>query len=173
MNSHQQGQAGTGADKPERIERDIESTRSVIKDDLRALGEKLSPEHLKDEAVDVVKHTVGSAREAIMEPLGQVGERVQRASEYSKDRLRSGARRLQGNPLALAGSGIVVGLGIGLLLPRTYAESRMLAKPARQARTQARELLDEGREAARRVRGELGEASNEVKDALKDAPRIA
>ncbi len=176
MNPQYYGQTGTnltGAAPPERIERDIESTRSVIREDLRALGEKLSPEHLKHEAMEAVKHTAGSARDAIMQPLGQVGDRVQRASEYSRDRLREGTRRLKGNPLALAGSGIIIGLGIGVLLPRSEAETRLLAKPARKARVQARELLDEGRETARKVRGELEDATTEVKQALRDAPRIA
>jgi len=62
---------------------------------------------------------------------------------------------------------LVFGLGLGLALPTTEGEARLFVKPARKARAQAREILQEGRETTRRVRDELQEAGSEAKAALR------
>jgi hypothetical protein len=117
--------------------------------------------------VGAVKDTASSARDAIVQRVDDLGDTVHRASDFSRDRLHSGVEWLKRNPFALTGGALVVGLGIGLALPTTEAETRVLAKPARKARAQARHLLDEGRETTRRVRDELQEATSEAKEALR------
>ncbi len=158
MNSLNTGK--TSEKRTEQVEREIGETRTAIKEDLRALGEKVSPGHLKEEAVQAMRGKAATTRDA-------VGHRVGDLTRAARDRLQSGATSLKSNPLALVGGALVVGLALGLALPTTEREARMLAEPAKKARAQAREILKEGRETTRRVREELQEAGSEAKEALR------
>ena len=153
-------QGDTHEQRSEQIERDIEATRAGIKEDLRALGEKVSPGRLKQDAVQAVKDRSVRARDAVVDRVDEIGR-------GSWHRLQAGATKLRENPLAFAGGALVVGLGLGLALPTTEGEARLFAKPARKARAQAREILQEGRETTRRVRDEFQEDGAEAKAALR------
>jgi len=153
---------------PERIERDIEVTRSAITEDLRALGQKFTPEHLKSEAYDAARNVAGAAREAVSDKVEQVEGKIRHVSSSSMRAIKRQAERAQRNPLATAGGALILGLGIGLLLPVSQAETRALAQPSRRVREQARQLFDEGRTTARRVREGLEETAMDMKDAVRE-----
>lgn len=50
-----------------KIEADIDQTRNAISGDLRTLGERLSPEHLKEEAREVMNEAKNAAKETLNE----------------------------------------------------------------------------------------------------------
>jgi len=152
----------------ERSERDIESTRSAITEDLRALGEKLTPGHLKNEATGMAKAAVGSARETVSESVDRVGGKLRQVSAQTLEVAQDQMERAKRNPLALAGVGLLAGLSIGLLLPVTGAEGRALARPSRALREQTQGTLAAGRDTARRLRDGIGDAAREVKEAFQE-----
>jgi len=51
----------------EQIEQEIERTRSALSNDIHALGEKLSPEHIKENAKEVIREAKSAAAESIRE----------------------------------------------------------------------------------------------------------
>jgi len=97
---------------PQAIERAIGETRSAIGEDLRELGERLSPDHLKEGAKAVAKEAVGAAvghvREArdrayqkVSERVGEVGEQARRAGSATANIVSRNAV-----PLTLIGVGV-------------------------------------------------------------------
>jgi len=170
MTSHLE-RPGLDQASPPEIEREIDVTRSAIRDDLRSLGEKISPEHLKEEAVGVIKGAASSARESVSQGIERAEARVQQASTRSLRRIKIQAQRARETPLALAGGGLILGLGIGLLMPVTQPESRLLGSAPLRVREQAREVLQEGREAAERLREGAREAASDAKEAFQEPSR--
>lgn len=161
-----QREAQPAQQRVERSEREIEATRAAISDDLQALGEKFTPEHLKREAAGMAKAAVGSAREAVSERV----ERVEGKLRQTRQAAQQQVERAKRNPFALTGIGLLAGLGIGLLFPVTEAEDRALAKPLRE---QTRGAIKAGRDTAMRMREGVEEAAREVKETLQEGPRTA
>jgi ElaB/YqjD/DUF883 family membrane-anchored ribosome-binding protein len=112
-------------------------------------------------------------------PLGDVAERAQeRVSELGSEarervqelgiRSREQARRvrtdlermIEKNPLAVAAGAGVLGLALGLLLPHTRREDRVMG-PARD------QLLDRAGETVERVKEAAAEAAQEVTETVK------
>jgi len=136
--TQQQKTGGLSADAPSKHElhAQIDETKSAIAGELRELGDKLSPEHLKEgmkdmlheakseakEAIHEAKNAVvGSLRhakdhavESVAETLGEVSERARRAGTATADFASTNAV-----PLAL------IGLGAGWLM-LTMRRQRML-----------------------------------------------
>ena len=101
---------------PRELEAEIAETRDAISARLNAIGEKLSPEHIKEEAkdlieeakeaaVDKLREVKDSAFETVNETVQEVGDRARRAGAATYGYARSNAI-----PLGL------IGLGVGLLI---------------------------------------------------------
>src|SRR5687767_9830529 len=101
---------------PDAIEAEIAETRNAISERLNAIGDKLSPEHIKEEARDLIgeakeaaveklREVKESALESVSETVHEVGDRARRAGVATYDYARSNAI-----PLGL------IGLGVGLLI---------------------------------------------------------
>jgi len=101
---------------PDRIEAQIGVTRSKISEDLRAIGYKLTPEHVKHELKEEARHMVGNAKDAavnklrnkkdaamesVRENMNEVGDRARRAGGATVHFARDNAV-----PLALIGAGL-------------------------------------------------------------------
>jgi len=151
-------------ERVERSQREIEATRAAITEDLQALGEKVKPEHLKQEAADMARAAVGSAREAISEGVGRVEDTLRRVSTQTRE---AAQEQVEQHPFALAGVGLLAGLGIGLLFPVTGVEDRALARPTRAIREHTRGAIKAGRSTATRLREGVEEAAREVKETLQ------
>jgi len=158
-------------DRIQRAEREIESARSAITEDLRALGEKVTPENLKHEASDMARAAMGSAREAISERVERVEGRLRRVSTQTIEAAQHQVERAKQNPLALVGVGLLAGLGIGLLVPVSEAEDRVIARSTRGIREQARGAMEAGRDTARRLRDGAQDAAREAKEVLQEGTR--
>jgi ElaB/YqjD/DUF883 family membrane-anchored ribosome-binding protein len=107
---------GAGEKDPSEIEAEIAHTREEISERLNAIGEKLSPEQIEQEArqalgeakeavVDKLRDAKDSAVHTLNETVHDVGERARRAGEVSY-----GFARENAVPLGL------IGLGIGWLI---------------------------------------------------------
>jgi ElaB/YqjD/DUF883 family membrane-anchored ribosome-binding protein len=116
-----------------------------------------------------VGHTVGDAASHAGERLGELkdraGERAGQLGGTARARARDakgGAQRmLHDNPLALAAGAVVLGLALGMLLPETEPENRLMGETRD-------ELGDRISNVASRVKDAAIEAGREVKDTVRE-----
>jgi ElaB/YqjD/DUF883 family membrane-anchored ribosome-binding protein len=88
-----------------RVETETEETRGRIGEDLQALGEKLTPAHLKEEVKAEAKQMIGEAKEAAAEKIHEAKESV-KESVSTAGRATAGFVRRNAVPLALIGAGL-------------------------------------------------------------------
>jgi gas vesicle protein len=116
-----------------------------------------------------VRDTVAGAASQASERAGELKERVQeRAGELgssAKERARDargGFERMMGeNPLMFAAGAAVIGLALGMLVPESEKERRVLGSKRDQ-------LVDRVQETASRVKDVAVEAGREVQETLRD-----
>jgi ElaB/YqjD/DUF883 family membrane-anchored ribosome-binding protein len=123
---------------------------------------------LKDRA-ESVRHTVGDKAQHVSERAGELTHDVQeRAGELgssAKARARDARggleRMMHDNPLAVAAGAAVIGLALGMLLPETEPERKVMGSTRDQ-------LVDKVSHVADRVKDVAVEAGREVKDTLQE-----
>ncbi len=154
-----------GNQSPEEIERDIQRTRARVGRDIDALGEKLSPQNLKQQAKDAVA-------EKAQDIVSNVGQQARRTGSRLADFVRE-------NPLPVA----AVGLGVTWLFTlrtRSAVSGDRMARfaytgPERRApdgRTSlGRRLADRTARAREKVSGAAAEVSERAGDLGATAKR--
>jgi ElaB/YqjD/DUF883 family membrane-anchored ribosome-binding protein len=109
-----------GADEPDEIRAEIDETRIEISETIDAIQEQLRPEHLKEQAKDLVRDaTVGKAQDA-----------VDSATTTAKGAGMAFIETLKKNPLPTA----LVGIGLGWLLVKGRSDSTRDTPEFRPAR---------------------------------------
>ncbi len=130
------------------LERDIESTRERMSRDLDALGEKLSPSRLAEEAAS------GMRRRARMRGR-QLGDFVRE------------------NSLAVVAGAAVLGLAVGLAIPETRREEELMGPMRDRLAERAEAALERAEEAAgevaETVRSEAAEQGRQAKGGVREA----
>jgi hypothetical protein len=96
-----ESEAGWGAEgkSPAEIESDIEKTRERMTEDIDAIGEKLSPEHLKQRAREAVTDAKEAVVEKVQEATGEVGRKAKEMGSGLMDLVKE-------NPLPAAVAGV-------------------------------------------------------------------
>jgi ElaB/YqjD/DUF883 family membrane-anchored ribosome-binding protein len=135
--------------RPEEIERDIEQTRSRLSRDIDELGNKLSPQNLKEEAKSAIK---GAAQGAV----SNVGEQARRTGFRLVEVIRE-------NPLPV----IAVGAGVTWLLTQRSRSEVSGGRMARYAYTGPERRQGEAWQSGSRNR--IGSAVTGVKDSVSEA----
>jgi len=74
-----------GAKSPEQIKEEIARTRSALSQDVAALGEKLSPERLKENAREAIHEAAGVARDGAREVFRDAKEAAVDSLRHAKD----------------------------------------------------------------------------------------
>ena len=100
----------------DQIERDLEGTREKLAGDLDALGRKVSPQNLTDQALE----SVDDARDAAMERVDMVASQVARRAAVAGERIVEGVRA-EPMPLAL----VVAALGAGSVLMQSRRRGQL------------------------------------------------
>lgn len=133
--------------------------------------------HWVDDASQHAREVAGQVRDYAQKEIEQVGESAhnaeqrlvetaQRARDYASrefDQARDYTRHLsEAHPLALGAAAIAAGIGIGMLLPPTQPEQRLLGE--RKER-----LLDEAKGTARDIAQTAKHAAREVKETLSSS----
>jgi ElaB/YqjD/DUF883 family membrane-anchored ribosome-binding protein len=151
---------------PEEIEREIERTRNRMSRNIDELGDRLSPQNLKEEAKTAIK-------EAAQGAVSNVGEQARRTGVRLVDVIRE-------NPLPV----IAVGAGVTWLLTqrsrRDFSGDRMAryaytgherrqGESSRQGGRWQGENWQESDQQASGIRGRVGGAVNSVKDSVSGA----
>jgi ElaB/YqjD/DUF883 family membrane-anchored ribosome-binding protein len=170
---------------PHQIESEIDRTRSVISDDIRALGERLSPEHLKQEAKEVLRDAKEEATnmlrtakdhaiESVTDTVHEISDRARRAGTAATDFASTHAIPLT-----------VVGLGAGWLFlslrhqrmlsqgtHATYHRDESHDRMGDSARGDGRQLLDSAWERvgefSEHAGAQIESARTNVKEAITD-----
>jgi ElaB/YqjD/DUF883 family membrane-anchored ribosome-binding protein len=134
----------------------------------REIGRPGLGRRLRDRA-ESVRHTVGGKAHHTSERAGELTHELQeRAGELGssvKERARDARggleRMMQENPLALAAGAAVIGLALGMLLPETEPERRVMGSTRDQLAERVSNVAD-------RVKDAAVEAGREVKDTLQE-----
>lgn len=107
-----------------------------------------------------VEQGVRSAGQRVRETAGRSKQAVQLQAAKLRDASRDVAER---NPMALAVGTLIAGIGVGLLLPTSEREDRLL-EPGRQ---RVRRMVGQARDTAREVGGIARETAQNAADALR------
>lgn len=137
-----------------------------------------------DRAEDL-KETVSDKASRAGERVGELGERAQeRASELgssARERARDArgglARLLEDSPLAVAAGAAVIGLALGMLVPESDSERRVMGPARDELADRAQGVVDRvkdaatdaGREVTDTVREEVAAVAPQMKDTLQEA----
>lgn len=140
---------GTQREKtPEEIERDIELTRSRMSRDIDELGDRFSPEHLKEEAKSAIRSAAHGA-------VSNVGEQARRTGSRLVEAIRE-------NPLPV----IAVGAGVTWLLTKRSNEDVSGNRMARYAYTGPDRR--QGWEHGSGIKARVGEAVSGMKETVSE-----
>jgi ElaB/YqjD/DUF883 family membrane-anchored ribosome-binding protein len=136
---------------PEEIEREIGQTRNRLSRDIDELGNKLSPQNLKEEAKSAIK---GAAQGAV----SNVGEQARRTGSRLVEVIRE-------NPLPV----IAVGAGVTWLLTQRSHSQVSGSRMARYAYTGPERRQGDSWQSGSGIRGRVGDAVSGVKDSVGEA----
>ena len=140
----------SGSDKsPEEIEREIEETRNRMSQNIDELGDRLSPQNLKQEAKSAIKNAATDA-------VSNVGDQARRTGTRLVDVIRE-------NPLPV----IAVGAGVTWLLTQRNKSDMSGNRMARYSYTAADRRQSEGGRSGLRVR--VGDMISGVKEKVSGA----
>ena len=143
-------EAESGSDKsPEEIEREIEETRNRMSQNIDELGDRLSPQNLKQEAKSAIKNAATDA-------VSNVGDQARRTGNRLVDVIRE-------NPLPV----IAVGAGVTWLLTQRNKSDMSGNRMARYSYTAADRRQSEGGRSGLRVR--VGDMISGVKEKVSGA----
>jgi ElaB/YqjD/DUF883 family membrane-anchored ribosome-binding protein len=132
---------------PEEIEREIEETRNRMSQNIDELGDRLNPQHLKQEAKSAIRNVAQDA-------VSNVGEQARRTGSRLVDVIRE-------NPLPV----IAVGAGVTWLLKQRSHSEISGSRMARYAYTGPDRRQGEGSG----IKGRVGGAVSDVKEKVSDA----
>jgi len=134
---------------PEEIEREIEETRNRMSQNIDELGDRLSPQNLKEEAKSRIKNVASDA-------VSNVGDQARRTGTRLVDVIRE-------NPLPV----IAVGAGVTWLLTQRNKSDISGNRMARYSYTGGERRQGEGGRSGLRVR--VGDMMSGVKDKVTGA----
>jgi ElaB/YqjD/DUF883 family membrane-anchored ribosome-binding protein len=123
----------------------------------------------------------GELRERAGERADELRERAGELGSSARERARSARGNLEQmmheNPLAIAAGAVVIGLALGMLVPETEPERRVMGSTRDQLADRVQETasrvkdaaVEAGREVQETVRDQVSQHGGEVKSTLKEA----
>jgi ElaB/YqjD/DUF883 family membrane-anchored ribosome-binding protein len=109
-----------GEKEPEEIRAEIEKTRAQISETVNIIQERLSPEHLKEQAQDMAVQLKEQAQEKIRDAtIGRIEEMADNINRKTRSASYSVMETIKHNPVPAA----LAGLGIGWLLVEGFKNS--------------------------------------------------
>lgn len=155
---------------PDRIRREIETTRNELSSDVDALADKVNPRRIAGDSVGQARGALTRAKEKMMGSSNHLGQEAGQRMSYAAGSVRDETRSLgqqsraqaQGNPLAAG----LVAFGVGLLAASLIPPSGRERQLAGRARTMVSEHSDELRQQASQV-------GHQVQDNLREPAQQA
>ncbi|MBO3744399.1 DUF3618 domain-containing protein [Actinoplanes flavus] len=163
------------AEEPDRLKREIETTRATLTHDVDRLAEKTSPRQVAKRRWTAVKEkvmgTTEHTRHTASELTDTAGEKAHAAADKVREAPQAVARQAQGNPLAAGIIAFGVGMLTASLMPVTDAERRA----GQQLKEHGGDLTDKVKDVASDLKDDLGgtvrHAAGEVRETAEDAAR--
>lgn len=159
--------------------------RSEISGDRMARFAHTGPERRSRSGISERAGELASSAQHRAEELGGVtADRAHQLTERAREqarRARSGLdRRMSDNPVVVAAGAVILGAAIGMLLPRTEPEHRLMGSASDAVLDRAHEVAEQVKDAAMEAGGEVKEAVREqvaergpdVKNLVKDAAGV-
>ena len=100
-----------------------------------------------------------TGRDRANEAYATARERVRAAGETTSE-------RLDGNPIAALLGGVVIGVALGALLPRTEQEAKLLGTAGKKLNGLARDALDAAKDAGQAKLADLGLTPDKARESL-------
>lgn len=117
--------------------------------------------------------SVSAARTRVSDTASQIGTQATELSREARERLYRAQLRTRDfadeNPLAVGVVAIAAGVGVGLLLPATQPENRLMGETRDRLLGDARGLIDEARHAGEIVGQKARETAHELRNTANDA----
>jgi ElaB/YqjD/DUF883 family membrane-anchored ribosome-binding protein len=116
-------------------------------------------------------------RDRVQHSMADLGDRAQELGYQARDRMMRAERRTvelaQENPLAVGALALAAGVGIGLALPASQTENRLMGPTRGRLADQARGLVGQARSTAEQTAQRAREAVDEIKQSVTQpsAPR--
>jgi len=171
---------GAGGDPSQiaQIEADLDQTRNAISGDLRSLGERLSPEHLKEEAREVL----AEAKTAAVETLHEAKDVATSAFKEAKDsametvstkveELRDNVRRAERETLGFLRENAVpltlIGVGVAWFVSKRRSREEPWNRPYYQQDRDRRWRESNGRFGQSEVSGGASEGLSSAADKVR------
>jgi ElaB/YqjD/DUF883 family membrane-anchored ribosome-binding protein len=108
----------------------------------------------------------------VTETASHLGHQASELSHEARERVRRAQLRTRDfadeNPLAVGAIAIAAGVGVGLLLPTTRPENRLMGQARDRLVGDARDLIGEARAAGDRVTQKARETAQEVRNVVSD-----
>jgi ElaB/YqjD/DUF883 family membrane-anchored ribosome-binding protein len=138
---------------------------------------KESGQHMRERVVEGSQHMRERVQEGgehmrqrVQETMSDIGSRANALAHDARDglvRAGHGTREFAyDNPLAVGALAVAAGVGIGLALPTSRMEDRLLGPTRGRLTDQARGLVDEARSTAQHAAQAAREAAGELKSAI-------
>ncbi|MCJ7422330.1 hypothetical protein [Sphingomicrobium astaxanthinifaciens] len=155
-----------------------------VKDQAKRAGEKARA--TAEKAKDKASHAASEAKARANQAANEVREGASRAYESSRasavrayDRTRQGASRgaqrtgegIENNPLVALGGGLVLGLILGAMIPRSRREKDLLRGVGTTINQRAHTAFDAAREAGQRELEQRGLTADAAENAVRDIAR--
>lgn len=110
----------SGQDDPNAIRADISDTRDRMSNTLDAIGERLNPQHVKEQVTEQVKDSIGQVKDSIREAtIGRVEDMAHQAADRVNETKRGVVDAIRDNPIPAA----MVGLGLGWMMLNSRSDS--------------------------------------------------
>lgn len=165
---------------PDAIRADIEVTRDELGRDVDALADKVSPPKIMERQTTRVRQMLGDVKGHVMgvaDDVGDtassaghsVGDALGAAGDAVKDLPRKATRTAQGAPLVVGLLAAGVGFLVASLIPTTDAETRLGASLRDRAQPLVDKAMDEVKDAAHEVAGNLEEPAKDAVQQVKDS----
>ncbi|MET8349703.1 MULTISPECIES: DUF3618 domain-containing protein [unclassified Micromonospora] len=155
---------------PDRIRREIETTRNELSSDVDALADRVNPRRIAGDRVGQARGAFARAKERVMGSSSHMGQEASQRMSHVAGSVRDETRSLgqqsreqtQGNPLAAG----VVAFGVGLLAASLLPSSGRERQLAGRARGMVSEHSDQ-------LRGQASQIGHHMQDNLREPAQQA
>ncbi|MEU5906407.1 DUF3618 domain-containing protein [Micromonospora sp. NPDC047527] len=151
---------------PDRIRREIETTRNELSNDVDALTDRVNPRRIAGDRVGEARGALTRAKEKVM---GSTSHNAQQSSERMSHMASSVRDEAQGNPLAAG----VVAFGVGLLaaslVPPSGRERQLAGRARSMVSEHSGELREQASQVGHQVRDNMREPAQQAAQSVRSS----
>jgi ElaB/YqjD/DUF883 family membrane-anchored ribosome-binding protein len=132
---------------------------SKLSDNLKSAGEK---------ARETGAAARRSAASAVDKSKAAAAKSVQSSKALAKKAGETSAQSIDKNPLAIVAGGLAIGAIVGMLLPKTEREKKVIGKAGKAINDTAKRAVNAAKDAGKAKVNEVGLGTDAVRDQFRD-----